>query len=68
LIIFILNNKFSDFSEILSNLKVYIAVVVENNFINGFPNETFRLNESLTISQASTFLFRVFKDSYPNNE
>ena len=54
-------NKFSDNDSISNNMKAYIAVAVGKGLIDGFEDNTFRGQATLTRAEAATLLYRAFQ-------
>lgn len=54
-------NHFSDTSSISNSLKVYVAIAIEKELINGFEDGTFRGQDTLTRAEAATLLWRAFQ-------
>lgn len=52
---------FKDFDSISNYMKAYVAVAVENGLINGFEDNTFRGQGTLTRAEAATLLYRAFQ-------
>lgn len=53
--------KFKDQNSISNNVKVYVAVAVEKGLIDGFEDNTFRGQATLTRAEATTLLWRAFQ-------
>jgi hypothetical protein len=56
----ILEAMFLDYDSISEIAKDYVAIAVENGLISGFPDSTFRAQDTLTRAEASTILYRAF--------
>jgi hypothetical protein len=56
----ILKNNFKDYSSITDSLQPLIAAALSNELISGYPDGTFRPEQSLTRSQAAVLLYRAF--------
>ena len=54
-------SQFTDPDSVSSDLKKYIAVAVEKGLINGFEDNTFRGQATLTRAEAATILWRAFQ-------
>ena len=54
-------SRFKDVASISNHMKVYVAIAVEKGLINGFEDETFRGQATLTRAQAATLLWRAFQ-------
>lgn len=54
-------SRFSDMNSISNSLKVYVAVAVEKELIDGFEDGTFRGQDTLTRAEAATLLWRAFQ-------
>ena len=54
-------SKFTDQDTISNNVKAYVAVAIQNNLINGFEDNTFRGQDTLTRAEAATLLWRAFQ-------
>lgn len=53
--------KFKDQNSISNNVKAYVAVAVEKGLIDGFEDNTFRGQATLTRAEATTLLWRAFQ-------
>lgn len=60
----ILKEKFSDYGKIPENNRSYVALAVENNLIDGFPDKTFKGNAPLTRAQAAVILSKVISPEF----
>ena len=58
----------SDVDTILANNRPYINTAIKNNLISGFDDNTFRGQNSLTRAEATTLLYRAFKNGKPQVE
>ncbi len=58
-----LQNGASDFTDVANNewYTDYIYTAVQNGIINGYSDETFGVNDSITREQAATILYRALK-------
>ena len=54
-------NQFADTDSVSNDLKKYVAVAVEKGLINGFEDNTFRGQATLTRAEAATLLWRAFQ-------
>ena len=54
-------SQFTDPDSVSSDLKKYITVAVEKGLINGFEDNTFRGQATLTRAEAATILWRAFQ-------
>lgn len=54
-------SKFKDQDSISANCKKYVAVAVEKGLINGFEDNTFRGQDTLTRAEAAMLLWRAFQ-------
>ena len=54
-------SQFTDPDSVSSDLKKYIAAAVEKGLINGFEDNTFRGQATLTRAEAATILWRAFQ-------
>ena len=52
---------FTDTDSISNNVKTYVAVAVEKGLINGFEDNTFRGQGTLTRAEAATLLWKAFQ-------
>ena len=59
-------NDFTDTDSISNYAKKYVAVAVEKDLINGFDDETFRGQATLTRAEAATLLYRAFQKGSDN--
>ena len=54
-------NQFTDTNSISNSLKAYVAIAVEKDLIDGFDDNTFRGQNTLTRAEAATLLWRAFQ-------
>ena len=54
--------KFTDNNSISNNIKAYVATAVEVGLIQGFDDNTFRGQATLTRAEAATLLWRAFTE------
>ena len=54
-------STFTDMNSISNNMKAYIAVAVEKGLINGFEDNTFRGQSTLTRAEAAKLLWKAFQ-------
>lgn len=54
-------SKFTDVDSISDYAKGYVSVAIQNDFISGFENNTFRGQDTLTRAEASALLYRAFQ-------
>lgn len=54
-------SKFTDTDSISNNMKAYVAVAIEKGLIDGFDDNTFRGQATLTRAEAATLLWRAFQ-------
>jgi len=54
-------SRFRDVASISNYIKVYVAIAVEKGLINGFEDNTFRGQATLTRAEAATLLWRAFQ-------
>lgn len=54
-------SQFTDTDSISNDLKKYVAIAVEKELIDGFEDNTFRGQATLTRAQAATLLWRAFR-------
>jgi len=56
----IIEAMFTDYEGISESAKDYVAIAVENGIVSGFPDETFRPQNSITRAEAAAMLWRAF--------
>jgi len=56
----IIEAMFTDYEGISESAKDYVAIAVENGIVSGFPDETFRPQNSITRAEAAALLWRAF--------
>ena len=54
-------STFTDMNSISNNMKAYISVAVEKGLINGFEDNTFRGQSTLTRAEAAKLLWKAFQ-------
>jgi hypothetical protein len=52
---------FSDYDSISASCRPYVAVAVERSLISGYPDGTFRAQQTITRAEAATLLWRAFQ-------
>jgi hypothetical protein len=52
---------FSDYASISEACRPYVAVAVERSLISGYPDGTFRAQQTITRAEAATLLWRAFQ-------
>ncbi|WP_174350878.1 S-layer homology domain-containing protein [Paenibacillus sp. JMULE4] len=56
----IIEAMFKDYEGISESAKDYVAIAVENGLVSGYPDETFRPQNSITRAEAAALLWRAF--------
>jgi hypothetical protein len=56
-----LKAMFKDYETISETVRPYVALAVENGLVSGYPDETFRAQNSITRAEASALLWRAFQ-------
>jgi hypothetical protein len=56
----IIEAMFRDYEGISESAKDYVAIAVENGLVSGYPDETFRPQNSITRAEAAALLWRAF--------
>lgn len=56
-------SKFSDYDTISPSIMSYVSLAAERGLINGYPNGTFRPNQSITRAEAVVLLNRATKQA-----
>ncbi|MEK8132600.1 S-layer homology domain-containing protein [Paenibacillus filicis] len=59
----ILERKFYDLGSISPNLRTYVALAVEKQIFDGYPNGTFRGDKQVTRAEVASLLHRVIKNA-----
>ena len=57
----LLNTMFSDIYSISESARPYIALAIENELISGYPDGTFRGQDTVERAEAATMLWRAFQ-------
>jgi hypothetical protein len=52
---------FSDYDSISEACRPYVAVAVERSLVSGYPDGTFRAQQTITRAEAATLLWRAFQ-------
>ncbi|MHB8132287.1 MAG: S-layer homology domain-containing protein [Mobilitalea sp.] len=55
----ILQAMFTDYESISPNMTKYVALAVQNKLMSGYPDQTFRAQDSLTRAEIATLMDRV---------
>lgn len=56
-----LQAMFTDVDSISASAQPYVAIAVENSLISGYPNETFRAQDTISRAEAASILWRAFQ-------
>jgi len=56
----VIEAMFKDYEGISENAKDYVAIAVEHGLVSGYPDETFRPQNSITRAEAAALLWRAF--------
>ncbi|SDD65574.1 S-layer homology domain-containing protein [Paenibacillus sp. UNCCL117] len=59
----ILERRFYDLGSISPNLRTYVALAVEKQLFDGYPNGTFRGDKQVTRAEVASLLHRVIKNA-----
>jgi hypothetical protein len=57
----IIQAMFSDYDGISENARDYVALAVENKIVSGYPDGTFRAQQTITRAEAAAILWRSFQ-------
>ena len=60
---YILEESFYDVDSISPNLRDYVALAVEKELFNGYPDYTFRGDAPISRAEVATLLYRVIKNA-----
>lgn len=60
------NTKFADDNSIKADDKGYVTLAVENKIINGYPDNTFKPNQTATRAESSKMIDSMMKIDIPN--
>jgi len=56
----VIEAMFKDYEGISESAKDYVAIAVEHGLVSGYPDETFRPQNSITRAEAAALLWRAF--------
>ena len=57
----ILKSMFTDYQSISQGARKYISIAIENGFISGYDDNTFRGQNTVTRAEAATLLWRAYQ-------
>jgi len=57
----IIEKMFTDYDTMSNEVKPYIAIAVEKGLMSGYPDSTFKPQDSITRAEAATLLWRAFQ-------
>jgi len=64
----LIEKMFKDIDSISESAKDYVALAVEKGLISGYPDSTFRGQDSITRAEAATLLWRAYQYGNANKE